>query len=220
MHRKIKGEGRVAPKSRNLLGLGRPSATSITTQRFGGEGRPRAVVRWARRMSPIVIWTGLVAGVVLPLTSGARLNVSPSAPLGLYRTVDQRLARGALVVTCVPLAAARLARERGYLAGGSCPGHVQPVLKRVGAMPGDTVALSPGRVTVNGRPLPGSATAARDSRGRFLPHAPWGPRVVAPGAVWLLATDTPRSWDSRYFGPVPLDRVRVARPLLTVGGGR
>src|SRR5262249_12412722 len=99
-----------------------------------------------------------------------------------------------------------------------CPGDVQPILKRVEAIPGDTVALSPDGVTVNGRRLPGGATAAVDSRGRALPHAPWGATVVARDEVWLLTTDVPRSWDSRYFGPVPLDSVRVARPLLTIGG--
>jgi conjugative transfer signal peptidase TraF len=168
----------------------------------------------------VVLSTALVGGVLLTFTSVARLNVSPSVPLGLYRTVDQPVVRGGLVVACVPLAAARLARERSYLAGGSCPGKVQPTLKRVGALPGDTINLGPGAVTVNGHSLPGSATVSLDSRGRPLPHAPWGSSVVAPGEVWLLTTDSPRSWDSRYFGPVPVDQVRVARPLLTIGGAR
>jgi len=74
--RKIKGEGRVGPKSRNLLGTGRPLVTSVATGLFA-------------------VATALVAGVVLPLTSVARLDVSPSAPLELYRTVDHPLARGA-----------------------------------------------------------------------------------------------------------------------------
>ena len=220
VNRKIKGEGRVAPKFRNPLRAGRPSLTSVATRLLDGEGRARAVARGARRLGPVVLSTVLVGGIVLPLASVARLNVSPSVPLGLYRTVDQPVVRGVLVVACVPLAAARLARERGYLAGGSCPGKVQPTLKRVGATPGDTIDLGPGGVTVNGHPLPGSATVSLDSRGRLLPHAPWGSRVVASAEVWLLATDSPRSWDSRYFGPVPLDQVRVARPLLTVGGAR
>jgi conjugative transfer signal peptidase TraF len=160
--------------------------------------------------------TTLVGVFVLTLGSVARLNVSPSAPLGLYRAVDRPVARGDLVVACVPVVAARLARERGYLAGGACPGDVQPVLKRVGAIPGDRVEVFPDGVTVNGRRLPGSATAAVDSSGRALPHAPWGATAVGRDEVWLLATDVPRSWDSRYFGPVPLDSVRAARPLLTI----
>src|SRR5436853_350412 len=65
-----------------------------------------------------------------------------------------------------------------------------------------------------------SAPAMRDSRGRPLPHAPWGRTVEAPGEVWLIGIETTRSWDSRYFGPVPLDHVHAVRPVLTLGGGR
>jgi conjugative transfer signal peptidase TraF len=134
--------------------------------------------------------------------------------------VDEPVARGVLVVACVPPAAARLARERGYLAEGSCPGGTQPILKRIGAVPGDLVDLEPDGVAVNGTRLPGSAPAVSDSRGRPLLHAPWGPTAVAPGEVWLIGIETTRSWDSRYFGPVALDYVHAVRPVLTLGGGR
>ena len=220
VNRKIKGEGRVGPKFRNPLRAGRPSPAQAATRLFGGEGRARAVAGRARRLGPVVLSTALVGGITMALSSVARLNVSPSAPVGLYRAVDQPVARGDLVVACVPLTAARLGRERGYLGQGSCPGRVQPVLKRVGAMPGDTVDLDPGGVAVNGHPLPGSATAVLDARGRPLPHAAWGRTVVPPGEVWLLTTHAPHSWDSRYFGPVRLDQVRIARALLTIGGSR
>ncbi len=168
----------------------------------------------------MVLSTGLVSGLALAMGSVVRLNVSPSAPLGLYRRVDEPVARGALVVACVPPVAARLARARGYLAGGSCPGGAQPVLKRIGAVPGDLVDLEPDSIAVNGMRLPGSATAASDSRGRPLPHAPWGRAVVASGEVWLFAVETTRSWDSRYFGPVPRGHVHAVRPVLTLGLGR
>src|SRR5207249_3100751 len=106
-----------------------------------------------------------------------RLNISPSVAPGLYRIVDQPVTRGVLVVACVPLAAARLARDRGYLAGGSCPGGSQPVLKRIGAVPDDLVDLEPDGIAVNGARLPDSGPAESDSRGRPLPHAPWGRTV-------------------------------------------
>ena len=218
VNRTIKGEGRVGPKFRNPLGAGRPSATHGAKRLLEGEGCARAAARSVRRLGSVGLSVALVGVFVGTLGSVARLNVSPSAPVGLYRTVDRPVGRGDLVVACVPVVAARLARERGYLAGGACPGHVQPVLKRVGAIPGDMVAVFPDGVTVNGRRLPGSATAAVDSRGRILSHAPWGAVVVATDEVWLLTTDVPRSWDSRYFGPVSLDSVRVVRPLLTIGG--
>jgi conjugative transfer signal peptidase TraF len=220
VNRKIKGEGRVAPKLPDLLSARRPSATQLVLRLFGAEGRGRAVPGRTERLGSVVLSTALVAGAVLTLSSVARLNLSPSAPLGLYRTVDQPVTRGELVVACVPPLAARFGRERGYLGPGACPGGVQPVLKRVGAIPGDTVDLGPAAVVVNGLPLPGSHTAVLDLQGRPLPHAPWGPSIVRPDEVWLFTTDWPRSWDSRYFGPVRPDQLRVARPLLTIGGAR
>ncbi|PYN67484.1 MAG: hypothetical protein DMD93_14445 [Candidatus Rokuibacteriota bacterium] len=41
---------------------------------------------------------------------------------------------------------------------------------------------------------------------------------MAPGEVWLIGVETTRSWDSRYFDPVPLDQVRPVRPVLTLRG--
>ena len=178
----------------------------------------RTAARWRKTLRPVVLSPGVAGGIALALSSVVHLNVSPSAPLGLYRRVDQPVVRGLLVVGCVPTAAARLARERGYLDRGSCPGGAQPVLKRVGAVPGDLVDLRPDGVAVNGTRLSDSAPALTDSLGRPLHHAPWGRTVVAPDEVWLIGIETRRSWDSRYFGPVPLDQVHAVRPVLTLGG--
>ena len=210
----------MGPKCARLLSSGQPSPSADAIQPTRREGRLRAVARWCKTLLPIVLSTGLVSGIVLALCTVVRLNISPSAPLGLYRMVDQPAVRGVLVAACVPPAVTRLARERGYLAGGSCPGGTQPVLKRIGAVPGDRVDLGPDGLGVNGTRLPDSAPAASDSRGRRLHHAPWGRTVVAPGEVWLMGVGTARSWDSRYFGPVPLDHVHAVRPVLTLGGGR
>jgi conjugative transfer signal peptidase TraF len=207
-------------KCARLLSSGRPSTSADAIQPSHREGRLRAVVRWCKTLLPVVLSTGLASGVALALCSAVRLNISPSAPLGLYRIVDEPVARGVLVVACVSPAAARLARERGYLGEGSCPGGTQPVLKLVGAVPGDLVDLEPDGVAVNRARLPDSAPAVSDSRGRPLPHAPWGRTVVAPGEIWLMGVGTTRSWDSRYFGPVSLDHVHAVRPVLTFGGGR
>jgi len=217
--RKINKEGRVAPNCAPLLSAGRPSARADAIHASRREGRLRAVARRCKTLLPVVLSTGLATVVVSTLCSVVRLNVSPSVPLGFYRIVDEPVARGVLVVACVPAASARLARERGYLAAGSCPGAAQPVLKRIGAVPGDRVDLGPDGLGVNGTRLPDSAPAASDSRGRRLHHAPWGRTVVAPGEVWLIGVEPSRSWDSRYFGPVPLEHVRAVRPVVTFGGG-
>ena len=136
---------------------------------------------------PLALITGLAGALGLGFWSGVRLNVSPSAPIGLYRPVDGPVTHGALVVACVPPVAASLARERGYLGAGACPGGVQPVLKRVGAMSGDTVTVGPDGVAVNGHPFPHSAVAAWDSRERPVPHAPSDARSTSTTSRWPVS---------------------------------
>ena len=88
--------------------------------------------------------------------------------------------------------------------------------RSIGAVSGDVVDLEPGWVAINGVKFPNSQTAARDSAGRPLAHAPWGTRRVDAGEVWLFGFNDARSWDARYFGAVPAAGVRgVLRPVVT-----
>ncbi len=175
-------------------------------------GRP---VRFLR-LGPLFL--ALILG--LAWAADLRLNLSPSMPRGVYRLGPRPAGpppRGIWVAACPPEASAALARVRGYVRLGDCAGGIQPVIKPVGAVPGDVVAVGPDGVQVNGVPLAHSPTASADSQGRPLPHVPWGTRIVPEGQVWLLATTHPRSWDSRYFGPVPLHAIRgTARALLVL----
>jgi conjugative transfer signal peptidase TraF len=171
---------------------------------------------WCPRAALLVLLVGVsVASAVW--WWDVHVNVSASVPRGLYRTVDTVPTRESLVAACLPPEAARVGLERGYLAAGHCPGGAQAVLKRVAAVAGDLVEVSPAGVRVNGRPLPNSAPAAVDSRGRPLAHVVWGQHAVRTGELWLISTEDPRGWDSRYFGPVLVAAVRsVARPVLTL----
>jgi conjugative transfer signal peptidase TraF len=154
--------------------------------------------------------------LVLILPLGLHVNLSASAPRGLYRTVSGRPAPGAWVVACVGPEAAALARARGYLGPGPCAGAVQPVLKPVVAVAGDVVDIGSEAVTVNGQSLSDSSSAAVDSLGRPLPHTAWGQYVVGTGELWLVSTRVRNSWDSRYLGPISTSQVWfVARPVWT-----
>ena len=158
-------------------------------------------------------------GVLLAaiLAFGLHVNLSASAPRGLYRMVAGSPTRGAWVVACVSPQSAALARARSYLGPGPCAGGVQPVLKPVVAVAGDVVEIGPEAVTVNGQRLPGSSTATRDSLGRELPHVAWGRHVVGLDELWLVSTRVPNSWDSRHLGPISTSQVwSVARPVWTI----
>lgn len=143
-----------------------------------------------------------------------RYPTTASAPPGLYLLTYRPLTRDAWVVACLPPQAGRFGRHRGYLSPGRCPGRASEVLKRVAALPGDQVHVDPAGLTVNGRPLPGTARLSLDRRGRPVPAVEAGPRTVPPGTVWLYSAHSPRSWDSRYYGGVPLAGVRSTARLL------
>ncbi len=148
---------------------------------------------------------------------GFHLVTTPSLPRGLYRTVNQAFTPGTLVVFCPSAAVVAIGTARGYLTWGTCPGAVQPLLKPIGAMAGDTVELQPEGISVNGTPLPHSAIAAQDAQGRPLSHVPWGTYHVAADEVWVFSTHSPASWDSRYFGPIPRASIlSAAQPVWTL----
>ncbi len=148
---------------------------------------------------------------------GLRINLSSSMPVGLYLRTPGPIERRAIVDVCLPEPIARLGRERGYLRGGACPDGSEPVAKSVAATAGDRVELREGLVAVNGVAIPNSATKSTDREGRELPQFPRGVYTVAAGELWLLSSLNAHSWDSRYYGPIPVENVRsTVRELFTV----
>ena len=75
------------------------------------------------------------------------------------------------------------------------------LIKRVAALPGETVSVRGDTVYVDGEPLRG-ARASRD-----LPGFSGLRTTVPPGHVYVLGDNRERSLDSRSYGPVPLERV-------------
>src|SRR5437773_589888 len=139
---------------------------------------------------------GALIAAILGL--GLHVNLSPSAPRGLYRAITGTPNRGTWVAACVSPDAAALGRARGYLGAGPCVGGVQPVIKPVVALAGDVVELGLEAVIVNGQRLPHSSSADADSLGLSLSHSVRGRHVVGADEFWLVSTRVPNSWDSRY----------------------
>lgn len=165
-----------------------------------------------RRMILLRIATAAVALIALaafvPWPTWLIYNPSESAPRGWYTQRRVRaLQSGTLVFAHLPAAAAALADERGYL-----PRHV-PILKRVGAIEGQRVCVENGFVRIGER----TVAIARSGDGRGRPLVPWrGCRALAHGEVFLFATRSQASFDSRYFGPVQHEAILgEAVPLWT-----
>jgi conjugative transfer signal peptidase TraF len=144
---------------------------------------------------------------------GVRLNASPSLPIGLYVVTSDPTAR--LVEFCPDEPAASVGLERGYRSRGNCLDGGTPLLKPVVATAGDLVQVSRSGLAVNGRMLPNTEPQIRDTRGRAMKSVPDGTYAVASGTVWVASSYHPRSFDSRYFGPIPVAAIRHRlRPLL------
>jgi conjugative transfer signal peptidase TraF len=146
-----------------------------------------------------------------------RLNLSDSMRHGFWWiTAGRPPERGDVVTVCLPGDAGTIARVRGYIGAGECPGDHESLLKPVVATVGDIVSVTRNGLAVNGRPLPNSVPLDSDTSGRGMTAAPAGIHVVVPHTFWIVATRDPRSFDSRYFGPLHLSTVRgTATPLLT-----
>ena len=149
--------------------------------------------------------------------AGLRVNLSGSMPIGLYRVSNEPAVSGAVVLACLPKDLALFARSRGYVPSGSCPGGTAPIGKVVLAMLGDSVEVTRAGLHVNGHPVPNTKPLVVDAAGRLLARFPDGTYVVGPDELWLYSAYSKRSFDSRYFGPLPLSCVlnRVL-PLWTV----
>lgn len=186
-------------------------------------GRKRALTRREKRRVIVGI-TSAVAGAFAIVagchSAGFWINTTDSMPMGLWRQAPHLAARpGDVVLLCLPATpATELAQTRGYIAPGPCPTGQEILLKPIAAGAGDVVTVSPSGVTVNGRGIANSAQLARDSRGRPLPDYPAGTYRVPAGKIWLVSPHNPRSFDSRYFGPVPASLVRsTVRPVWVFG---
>jgi conjugative transfer signal peptidase TraF len=175
------------------------------------------------RVAPVRL-IGLLSLGMMPMfyaylgeVSGLRINLTASMPLGIYRVVvmhPRSVRVGMLVAVCAPAKAAEVARRRGYLLKGACAYETETLLKQVVAVGGDEVIVTVKGLVVDGRLLPNSAALVADHAAAW----PVGRHRVADGMLWVYANH-PRSWDSRYWGPVPLGNVvAVMEPVLVAGG--
>ena len=106
---------------------------------------------------------------------------------------------------------------RAYRTPGNCPDGANPLLKPIVARPGDVVVVSKSGLRVNGMLLKNSVPRSQDSKGRVLPHYPFGAYRVSAGTVWVASSYHPLSFDSRYFGPILITIVRHRlKPFLTL----
>lgn len=169
----------------------------------------RRAKRIGLSLCALLVGAFLVCGV-----AGIRINASPSLPVGVYVMTSDPSAE--LAEFCPPEPYASLATRRGYRTDGVCRDGATPLLKPIVAREGDWVEISDAGIRVNGRHLPNSAPRLTDTSGRWMPAVVHRAQRVKPGTVWVVSTYNPRSFDSRYFGPIEMSQIRGRlRPFAT-----
>jgi conjugative transfer signal peptidase TraF len=171
-------------------------------------------------MKCFTVCFGVVLSVLIlsgfAYVAGIRLNTTPSIPVGIYRLTDEPIVIGAYVLFCPPPAPVfEMAKVRGYLGAGFCPGGYGHLMKKILAVQDDVVSIGTDGVQVNGQLLPLSTPIKLDGSGRTLPNydASW---VLGSAEVLVMSDSNPGSFDGRYFGPIQRSQIEgVIRPVYT-----
>ncbi len=158
------------------------------------------------RHAALVAFGLVVATFQLSGFLSLRINTSPSLPMGLNITTADAGAN--MVEFCPAEPFATISIVRGYRDRGTCADGAAPLLKPIVARSGDVVEVSARGISVNGALLPNTAPLTRDTKGRPLESWPSGRYVVEPGTIWVASSYHPRSFDSRYFGPLSTKAIR------------
>lgn len=157
-------------------------------------------------LAPLLLAAPLV---VLPIT----FNHMASEPIGFYWMTHHP---APFAQVCLPSETEAQAIRLGVPPNpGTCPGGHEPLLKQLFvASDRHPIFFSAAGFTVDGRLLPNTAPVARTVNGKLLEHIPYG---TYTRGLFAISTHHPRSYDSRYFGPVnPKSVARFARPLLVM----
>uniref|UniRef100_E6QBC0 Peptidase S26 domain-containing protein n=1 Tax=mine drainage metagenome TaxID=410659 RepID=E6QBC0_9ZZZZ len=197
-----------------------------------------AARKWKRIISVVAtvsMWTVITVGVltmaVASLCAADRLSLNTTTcfPVGFYQRGDTPvpLKDGDMVYLCPPIhnASMRQAIRRHWVSrtsGGpwSCPGHLTPFLKKIVALPGQTVLVKSDGAWVDGKKLPNSQMMTTSPGGRQVIHMPYGSYYIKPGTFWDYAPGN-YAYDSRYYGPVPIGNIiGSARAFLVIPGSQ
>ncbi len=184
--------------------------------RFDTSGVAKKAIRVA-----LLFGTGAAVSAVAFCEFGFVFNFTHSAPFGIYRQASEPTPatrkNSPYAFFCPDQRWPGLSNNPNTRRSlGTCPDGYAALLKPVVAWPGDIVTASPAEVIVDGTPVPNSSPLSRDSLGRELHPYPYGTYEVPEGEIWVVSSYSSKSFDSRYFGPVPLRAVREwVRPLIT-----
>jgi conjugative transfer signal peptidase TraF len=143
-------------------------------------------------------------------------NTTSSFPLGLYKiSKKERYQKGDLVSFCaIPNHIIKEMIEQGYTQPNpNCQNQTPQLIKKILALEEDNITID--RVVfINGSLIKNSQVFIKDRNGNLLTIQP--SQSIKKGYFWAMSDYNKKSYDSRYFGQVPLKNIiGIATPILT-----
>lgn len=116
----------------------------------------------------------------------------PGIPWGHYLFRTGKVHRGDVIVFVAP------------------PKPSEDFIKRVIAVGGDTIKIRDRKIWINGKLIPDRHAhfiLSADQRSPFSVQDYYGPTKVPKGDVFVMGDNRDRSWDSRFWGFVPMNNI-------------
>ena len=157
------------------------------------------------RKLPLVLLAFFIIVILTIKSLGMLINVTPSMKEGIYIRASGEIKRGDIVAACLPDPYKTIGLEKFYIEKGRKCDGADPVIKKVIAVPGDDVILAGDYISVNHHRIL-LKTKNQDGMGRMLSIYPRGTYSHTKG-YWLVGTNSPNSWDSRYWGAIPKTQI-------------
>jgi len=143
-------------------------------------------------------------------------NTTSSFPIGVYKiSKKENYKRGDLVSFCaMPSEMIDKMIKQGYTQkNSSCPNQTPQLLKKIFGLEGDRIDIKE-NVFVNNHLIKNSRVFKKDSRGNYLSIET--SQTIKKDKFWAMSDYNEKSYDSRYFGQVPLKNIiGVATPIIT-----
>src|SRR5471030_1981916 len=144
---------------------------------------------------------------------GIRINTSSSIPVGFYKLKKLPPKTDSYVIFCPPQNEDfYIARSRGYINAGFCPGGYGHLVKKILAAKDDIVSVTKDGVVVNGKLLSYSKPFTQDIHGYKLRQLIGNTYLLSDNQIFLMTDQDRLSFDSRYFGPV--DRKQIISVII------
>lgn len=149
---------------------------------------------------PLTIVYILIVMGYISLPKLFSVNMTASMPLGIYWLEEPKeIRRGDIIIFDADDDVMSIVVERGWLKPD------MHFIKYVYGVSGDIYSIRNGRYIVNGEDK--GAVQKYDSKSRALPSFLREGEYAVPDGYVLVGTPVVNSFDSRYYGPVPLSKV-------------